>query len=224
MSSWIAMIAFAGVVHAQDKKDDKKPAEVKKDAPPAAGEKKPEAPKDGKTAASADADAMMASWMKAMTPGPEHEKLKAWAGSWAYTAKMRFSPDSPWQDTSGTCERKMIMGGRVVYEDVKGPPMGPGGPPFEGLGLTGYDNVTKKYWASWTDNMGTGVMNLSGTADTAGKVITMTGECASPMTGKPEKHKHVMTINDDKTHAVQMYGYGPDGKEYLSFEMTCTKK
>ena len=30
------------------------------------------------------------------------------------------------------------------------------GMPFEGIGRTGYDNVTGKYWSTWIDNMSTG--------------------------------------------------------------------
>lgn len=227
---------IVGQTFGEDKKDEKKPAEAKKDAPPAGGEKKPEAPKDaratggekkpegGAPAMSAEEAKAMEAWMKAMMPGPEHEVLKKLSGSWTYALKHRMDPNMPWGENAGTIERKMIMGGRIMQEDVKGPSVIPGAPPFEGIGLSGYDNVQKKYWGTWNDNMGTGIMNMVGTADASGKVITYSAEYWDPMSGKLKKQKHVCTLKDDKTNVLQMFDTDKDGKEFLSFDMTCTKK
>ena len=32
---------------------------------------------------------------------------------------------------------------------------------FTGVGRTGYDNVTGRYWSTWTDTMSTGVVGTS---------------------------------------------------------------
>lgn len=212
---------------AEDKKDDKKPADTaKKETPPA--DKKPEAAKDPKTAGqppmTPEMQKEMEAWMKAMTPGPEHETLKKLAGSWSYTLKHRHDANSPWMDSTGTLERKVVMGGRYIHEEVKGPPVMPDMPPFEGMGLGGYDNVQKKYWGTWMDNLGTGLMTMVGSADASGKVITYSAEFWDPTTGKPKKHKHVFTIKDDKTNTLQMLDTDKDGKEFSMFEMTCTRK
>ncbi len=37
--------------------------------------------------------------------------------------------------------------------------------PFHGIGTEGYDNVRKKFMASWIDNMGTGILLMEGTYD-----------------------------------------------------------
>ena len=232
--AWTLLLGFtASALYAEDKKDDKKPAAdaakkdekkpadpAKKDAPPAA-DKKPagDAAKDAKGAMPPGMEAMMAGMM----PGPEHAKLKALEGSWNCTYKMMWDPSGPKED-KGTLERKWIMGGRFLMETVKSPPMMPGMPEFEGMALIGYDNTQKKFVMKWIDNMGTGFMDLVGTFDAAGKVMTCDAEMWDPMTGKPSKQKHVLTIKDDKSHSIQMFGPGPDGKEMLHFDMTCTKK
>jgi hypothetical protein len=42
------------------------------------------------------------------------------------------------------------MGGRFLGQRYTGSMMSA---PFEGVGYTGYDNVTKKYWGTWIDRM-----------------------------------------------------------------------
>src|SRR5512142_32777 len=80
--------------------------------------------------------AMMAAWQKAMTPGPQHQKLMARAGSWTVTTKSWEKPGAPVQESTGTAERTVILGGRVLTETVHGTFMNM---PFEGTGWTGFD-------------------------------------------------------------------------------------
>jgi hypothetical protein len=227
---FVGAIVVGGMAVGQEKKGDAKPEAPQKAAPPG-GEKKPgtEPAKDpkggGPPGMTPEQMKEMEAWMKAMTPGPDHERLKPLVGSWTYALKMRHGgPEASWENTAGAIERKWIMGGRVLQEDVKGPSIMPGHPPFEGLGYTGFDNVQKKYWVTWMDNANTCVMNMEGTAEASGKVFTFHGEFADPVSGKAIKTRHVLTIKDDKTHLIQAYQPGPDGKEYMMFDMTCTKK
>src|SRR5262249_52979692 len=81
-------------------------------------------------------DQMMAEMMKLATPGPYHEMLKKFAGSWKTETKMWMGPGEP-QVSEGTAEASMILGGRFLKQEAKGNFMGQ---PFEGFGLTGYDN------------------------------------------------------------------------------------
>src|SRR5437868_4593615 len=83
---------------------------------------------------------------KAAAPGPFHKKLDPLAGSWTWTSK--FYGTTPPQEGSGTAERKWIMDGRFLQEDVFSKELL--GQPFKGFGLTGYDNMQKKYVAVWT--------------------------------------------------------------------------
>jgi hypothetical protein len=87
------------------------------------------------------------------------------------------------------------------------------GMPFNGVGVTGFDNVIGKYVWTWIDNMGTGIMTGVGTADASGKVLTMIGTMNDPMTGKPSKSRMVTTIIDDDHHTFEMFGTPPGGKK-----------
>jgi len=55
-----------------------------------------------------------------------------------------------------------------------------------GHGMTGYDNVSGKYWATWNDSMTTGVMVSQGTCD-AKNACTFTGSWNDPIKKGPVK-------------------------------------
>jgi len=220
----LLMLAFGasctllgGSALAQEKKDEKKAAPA-----PAKPTDKPTAPaKAGDKPAAAIADPSTDPMMAAGMPGEGHAKLKGMEGSWNAAVKFWMDPASEPAESKGTCERKWIMDGRFMEETHNGDLMGM---PFKGYGITGYDNAAKKYVSSWVDNMGTGIMYSTGTADPSGKVFTYTSENVDPMTGKMVKSKSVIKIINDTKHVFEMYMVGDDGKESKALEVTYTKK
>jgi hypothetical protein len=166
-----------------------------------------------------EAAAMMA-MEKAMTPGDEHAMLADGVGTWKMTVKMWMDPAMEPTISEGTAERRMELGGRVLEENVKADMMGM---PFEGIGRTGYDNVTGTWWSTWTDSMSTGLMNMTGTWDEATKTHTWTGEAADPMSGtvKPVK----MTSHyEDGREVAEMYQPGPDGSMVRTMEIVYVRQ
>ena len=167
---------------------------------------------DSPPAMSAEQQAMMEKMTKAATPGPQHEQMKKWAGDWNAKVKFQMDPSQPWQESQSTSTITLLMDGRYCQEVVSGQMMGA---PFNGMGITGYDNVLGKYVSTWIDNMGTGVMTSQGTADASGKVITFVGTSSDPVTGKPAKVRMVSTIVDDDHHTLDMYSVPPGGKKEM---------
>jgi hypothetical protein len=214
-------VAVGTIAVAQDKKPADKPAAKPADAKPA----------DAKPAAgqpSAEEMAIMKTMKDAATPGEGHAKLKPLAGKWSYVTKWRMAPGPEWEGQStGKAECKWILGNRILLHECKNDPGQPFdammGAPFEGHGMTGYDNMTKKYWSTWNDNMGTGIMTSEGTADGSGKVFTYESEYNCPMKGPNQKNKTVMKIEGDDKYHFQMFDKGPDGKEFQSLEVTYTR-
>ena len=223
-------------------KDEKKPEAAKPAAaaqPPAAkpGDKPATAtpptaskPAGDKPAAGGDDMAkMMEMWKKAATPGEFHAKLNQLVGKWNFTTKARMSPEQPWEETTGKAEYRWGLGKRVLFHEVKANPGEKDaemGGPFEGFGMTGYDNTTKKYYNVWTDNMGTGVMMSTGTVDSSGKTFTYTSEDGyiCPMTGEKKTPKSILKIAGDDKVVFEMYDKGPDGKEYMNVEVTYARQ
>ena len=174
-----------------------------------------------KPAMSAEEQAQMNAWQKAMTPGEHHKALDPMVGTFNAKVKMWMKPGAPPEESAGASENRMILGGRYLQQTYKGMAMGM---PFEGIGYTGYDNVQKKYVGVWMDSMGTGIMSGVGTGNPTPKEMTMRNDFFDPMTGKPTWARSVVVVTDKDHHAYQMYAPGPDGKEFQMMEIVYTRK
>jgi Protein of unknown function (DUF1579) len=93
---------------------------------------------------------------------------------------------------------------------------------FKGMGLEGYDNVKKKFVASWIDNMGTGIEFSEGKYDPATKTFTYSMEM-EPMPGMKTKVREVIKIVDDSHMMLEWYET-QRGKEKKTMEINYTKK
>lgn len=180
---------------------------------------KPAAKTAAKPEASAPAapDSMMAEMMKLATPGPAHATLKAMEGKWKAVVKSWNAPGEP-SVSEGTAENRMILGGRYLEERFQSTMMQM---PFEGYGLTGYDNAAHRYQSFWVDNMSTSMMTGTGAMDDAGKTLTMTSTAPGP-DGKPMDMRMVTKIVDENTHVFSYYGI-MGGQEQLMMEITYTR-
>ena len=161
--------------------------------------------------------AMMAQMTKLATPGPQHERFKASAGKWKAVVKSWNGPGEP-AVSEGVSENQVILGGRYLEQRFTSSMMGQS---FEGYGLNGYDNATKRYWFVWVDNMSTGMMSGWGDMDEAGKTLTTTSTSLGP-DGKPMDVRSVTTFVDDNTQVFTMYGM-MGGQETKMMEITYTR-
>ena len=164
--------------------------------------------------------AMMEAYQKAGTPGTEHRKLAAMAGTYDLTVKAWHEPGKPPTTDAGTATRKMILGDRVMVEEVTSQMMGQ---PYSGQGLHGFENTTGKYWATWNDSMSTGLMVSEGSCD-ANMACTYTGTYNDPVSKKPQATRMTTRWTDASTEVFEMYGPGPDGKETRMMEITYKKR
>jgi hypothetical protein len=164
--------------------------------------------------------AEMEAYMKAGTPGAQHEALAASAGNYDLKIKSWHEAGAPAREDVGTAKRAMILDGRVMVEDVNSSMMGMS---FTGHGMTGYDNVSGRYWGIWTDSMSTGAMFSEGTCD-AQKACTFSGSWNDPITKGPKHVRMTTRWTSPTTEVFEMYGPGRDGKEMKMMEITYTKK
>lgn len=163
---------------------------------------------------------MMKKMMEFATPGPEHKVLDALVGKWTHHVKWWMDAAGAPTESDGTSEAKWIMGGRYLQEDHKG---NMGGMPFEGMGITGYDNMKKKYVGSWVDNMGTGITMMEGTWDAAKKTLSCTCEVPDATMTKYTTGRMVSTVADANTHKMEMFVPDKSGKEFRCMEITYTR-
>jgi hypothetical protein len=182
----------------------------------------PAKPADAKadTKASPDASAEQAKWMAYMTPGEMHAILASEEGEWQEVMTFWEKPGAEPQKGDASCKTSMILGGRYQEALHTGTMMGM---PFEGRLTIGYDNILKVFQSSWVDNMGTGIMNLTGKYDEKANTINYTGKGVDPSTGKQTDIRHVVKITDEKTRKIEMY-CTKDGKEFKNMEIVMTRK
>jgi hypothetical protein len=146
--------------------------------------------------------AMMEAWTRAATPGEQHQHLAGSAGDWTATVKMYMDPGAEPDVMDATVNRTMTLNGRVLEEDWQGEFQGE---KFHGIGRTGYDNVTGRYWSTWTDNMSTGLMTSWGDWDEAQQAYVFHGEASDPMTGGRIGNRTVITMPADGEEVMEMY-------------------
>jgi hypothetical protein len=178
----------------------------------------------------ADMQKMMQQMMEMSKLNENHKLLSSLDGNWDYAIKFWMNPDpnAKPQESKGTATRKSIMGGRYVTMDVSGKMQMPDGTGkmkdvmFKGMALEGYDNVKKKFVASWVDNMGTGIEFSEGTYDPATKSFTYSMEM-EPMPGMKTQVREVLKVPDNKHMMLEWYET-QGGQEKKTMEINYTKK
>jgi hypothetical protein len=159
-------------------------------------------------------------WKEYATPNENHKVLDVFVGSWDYTVKWWSSPNSEPEISQGTSEVKWIMGGRFLEHTAKGTSMGQ---PFEGMGITGYDNARNEYVSVWIDNMGTGVMVSSGKYDASTKTFEEKGKFTQPKMGETT-FRGVTKITNDDDFVYEIFTKDKDWQEYKALEIEYKRK
>lgn len=164
--------------------------------------------------------AMMEAYQKAGTPGAAHAALAKSAGNYELTVTSWDAPGTEPRVEKGSATRRMILEGRVMVEELTSSMMGQ---PFVGQGMHGYDNVTGKHWGTWNDSMSTGLMVSEGDCDDQGS-CTFTGSWNDPVTKGKTTARMTTRWTDPNTQSFEMFGPGPDGKEFKMMEIVYAKK
>ncbi len=168
--------------------------------------------------AGAPSEAEMEKMMEQLaTPGEMHAWLAKFNGGWNVTGEFT-EMDGSKLPMCGTACIRMVLGGRwqeqifnATYKRK----------PFQGRGMTGYDNEKKQFTNFWFDTMSTSTAPATGTLSADGKVLTLAGEWE--MMGTKMPFKYVLTsINACRfTFAMSMT---MEGKEMAVGHMTYTRR
>lgn len=207
----LAAIAGTIAVAQPPARDSTKPAQ-----PPA----KPAQPGDHALPPGMSEEDMQAC-MQAATPGAEHELLARNVGTWQGKTKMWMAPDTEPVESTCTTVVSSFLDGRFIKTEIKGDMMGQ---PFNGFGISGFDNVSKKYQTTWIDNCGTGIGNGTGEASADGKTMTWRVTYNCPITKKPTTIREIERRTGENTMTFEIHGTEPhSGKEYKMMEIAYTR-
>jgi Protein of unknown function (DUF1579) len=162
----------------------------------------------------------MKAMMDYMTPGTQQQAIAKSAGNWNGTVSYWTHPGADPITATMDGKNEMILGGRYLQTRNTGTMMGM---PFEGVGLTGYDNAKKIFVSSWIDNMGTGILYMEGNWDDQHKSINFNGKTVDPSTGKDVPIRQVLKFVDDNNQILEMY-MSVNGTEFKAMEIKYIRK
>jgi len=162
----------------------------------------------------------MQDMMAAGTPGEEHGKLAASAGTWKVDANMWMDPEGAPIESVGKAERRMILGDRYLVEEYESSFMGM---PYHGMLIAGYDNLKQEHFSIWLDSFSTAPSMSRGKKNEAG-VLEQTGIMHDVMTpgGRPYRST-IGGMEGDQT-TFEMFDTRPGGGEFKVMEMTYSRE
>ena len=156
------------------------------------------------------------------TPGEFHKMLAAQEGDWNVAVKAMDHKTHQMVDSTGTASFKMILGGRWQMHTYKGTF---DGQPYEGVGVTGYDNLKKQFVNFWFSTHGTMATVATGQASADKTVLTMSGTWDMPEEmGSKMPFRMVTTRKSDKEFTFAIHGSFAGQPEALMMDMTYTRK
>lgn len=158
---------------------------------------------------------------KLATPGEGHKKLDFFAGAWQAIHSFWMEPGTPPAVSQGSSQHKWVLGGRFLEQRYEGTFMNL---PYSGIGYTGYDNYQQKYLSNWMDTANTTIMSSTGSFDASGKVLSSSGKFHDPASGQVVTIRDKLTIVNPDEVLFEMWGPGPDGKEFRMIEIRYKRK
>ena len=171
--------------------------------------------------------AEMAKMTELGKPGANHQLLAERDGTWDCKVTFWMAPGSPPTISTGTAVRKSVMGGRYFVMNTTSSMQMPGpdgkmqSMNYEGMQIDGYDNLKGKFFSTWIDSMGTGLLISKGSYDASSKTFTYHLE-EDMGQGKTEVRETLKIIDNDHNLFEWFEGHG--GKEVKTMEITYTRK
>jgi len=162
----------------------------------------------------------METMAKYATPGPHHGHLQQLVGTWNTQGRFWMAPGGEPMESAGSARHSSLLDGRFVKVTYNGDFAGQ---PFRGEGAIGYDNFRNKYVETWMDNFGTMTLYSTGECDGQGGVRIMRGDVDDLLAGKASWFRSVYRFDGPDQYTLEMYGPGPDGKEFRMFEIVHTR-
>lgn len=168
------------------------------------------------TATAAWAQSDMEAMLKMAQPGPAHEILKQFEGSWKQyvSANMGTGPSTG----TGALTNRMILGGRFLQMDGAATV---GGMTITSMSILGYDNRIGKYTLYSIDEFGTYAITARGAYDSTTRILTFLG--VEEEGGMKMEFKITIAIVNKDTYTFRLDFTMPDGKDMTAVEIKCTR-
>ena len=143
----------------------------------------------------------------------EHARLARLAGLWNVKQSLWLKHGEPPQTDLEMAEFIAVLGGRALRQDLRIS----SSTPFQGIGFTGYDNITRTYYTSWMDVNFTDLLVLRGIRDERTNTWRFSGSM-SGVDGTPTPTRQELKILDED-HFVVRYFETKGGSETLAVKL-----
>jgi hypothetical protein len=165
--------------------------------------------------------AAVASLNAAMTPGAAQKRLDFLVGDFDVKVLTWLDPAKPPYESIAVAVSKWVLGDRYIQTMLSG---FIGGEPWAGIGYAGFDNVQKKYVATYMDSGSTGMEWYSGAIAEDGKAAKMTATIYDAVTHKPTKVEMRLRMPADGSHVTEYWQANPAGKMVKVMELQYTRR
>ena len=156
----------------------------------------------------------------AMTPGEGQKRLASMVGTFDVRIRTWVTPASAPVETHGTSVNVWVLGGRYVQAMLAAEIAGE---PFSGIGYMAFDNVSRKYQATWMDTGSTAMTWYEGNLDPSGKSALMKATVVNPLTAQPSPVELHLTIEPNGDHVTEVWGLGADARMVKLVELAYTR-
>jgi hypothetical protein len=157
----------------------------------------------------------------AMTPGEGQKKLEFMVGTFDVKIRTWVDPSKPPFESTATSVATWVLGNRYVQQMLAGYV---NGEPWSGIGYAGFDNVSKKYVATFMDSSSTGMEWYTGTMDADGKLAKLTATIYDDVTDKPTTVEMRLSIAANGDHMTELWHGDQRGKMSKVMELQYTRK
>lgn len=155
---------------------------------------------------------------KYTVPGPPHQELSAFVGSWTARTRAWHSPDSRPLEFTGSAEYRMILGGRFLQIESRSRM---DGAENRGLGIYGYDVFKDKYSFYFIHDGDTQALTGLGDRDSTSGAIAFAVTMDMPVSGERAKpFRAVLRRVSATRHVFEMFEKYLDEREWKVLEIT----
>ena len=150
------------------------------------------------------------------SPGPEHQTLARFAGSWKGPTQLWLDPDAPPEESTTELLAEPILGGRWLRLSERGAAFGK---PHAGEMLLGYHLDARAYELAWVDSSHTGTsIILSTGAATEPGVVDVLGSYTAG--GQRWGWRTRLRLSTPEELLIEAFNISPDGVEMRAIVST----
>jgi hypothetical protein len=172
---------------------------------------------------------LMLSWARAQekpqtedlnSPGEEHRKLEALAGTWDVTVKFPAGPGKTMEGKS-SCEASWVMDGRFLRQEYSS---NFAGKPLTVVRYLGFDRHKGKFVEVHFESTHTDVLYSEGVLSPDSKTITSSGTHVDATTGRRMAVRTMTTFGNRDAFTLEMLYTDGEGKGSKTITLTHRRK